>query len=213
MTEADAGAGGTPTPGLRSGQRIGIFGGTFDPPHIGHLVTAADVAHRLALDRMLMVVANDPWQKRGVRPPTPALDRLAMVSAAVKGVERLEASDIEIRRGGPSYTADTLAELRASYPGCEAFIVLGSDAAVGLPTWERVEEVRDHATVTVVDRPGSPPWAGLGGFTSVVVEVPRLDVSSTDLRRRVADGRPIDFLVPPPVASLIARSSIYGGRG
>jgi nicotinate-nucleotide adenylyltransferase len=213
MMGAGAGAGGATTPDLRSRPRIGIFGGTFDPPHIGHLVTAADVRYRLALDRMLLVVANDPWQKRGGRALSPADDRLALVAAAVEGVEGLEASDIEIRRGGPSYTADTLVELRASCPGCEAFVVLGSDAAAGLPTWERVEEVRDHATIVVVDRPGSPPWAGLGGFTSVVVEVPRLDVSSTDVRRRVAEGRPIDFLVPAAVASLLARSSIYGGRG
>lgn len=213
MTEAGAGAGGTPTPSLRSGPRIGIFGGTFDPPHIGHLVTAADVRHRLGLERMLLVVANDPWQKRGVRALSPAADRLAMVAAAVDGVAGLEASDIEIRRGGPSYTAETVAGLRGSQPDCEVFIVLGSDAAAGLLTWERVEEVRDHATIAVVDRPGSLPWAELEGFASVVVEVPRLDVSSTEVRRRVAEGRPIDFLVPPPVASLIARSSIYGGRG
>lgn len=213
MTEGGVGAGGTPTPGVRSGPRIGIFGGTFDPPHIGHLVTAADVAHQLVLDRMLLVVANDPWQKRGVRPLTPAAHRLAMVSAAVEGVEGLEASDIEIRRGGASYTADTLAELGASYPGCEVFVVLGSDAASGLLTWERVEEVRTHATLAVVHRPGSPPWGGQDGFTSLVVPVPRLDVSSTDVRRRVAEGRPIDYLVPPSVAALIEERSIYGGRG
>ena len=110
-------------------ERVGIFGGTFDPPHVGHLVTAVDVRHELRLDRVLLVVSNTPWQKVGSRPITPAADRLAMVEAAVAGVEGLEASAVEIDAGGLSYTADTLATLLAKDPDLELFVILGADAA------------------------------------------------------------------------------------
>ena len=99
------------------GQRIGVFGGTFDPPHVGHLVTAVNVRHSLGLDRVLLVVANQPWQKVGTRAITPAGDRLALVEAAVQGVDGIEASAIEIERGGESYTADTLRQLHERHPG------------------------------------------------------------------------------------------------
>ncbi|HEX5367598.1 MAG TPA: nicotinate-nucleotide adenylyltransferase, partial [Acidimicrobiales bacterium] len=140
-------------------ERIGIFGGTFDPPHVGHLVTAVNVRYELALDRVLLVVNDQPWQKVATRDVSPAADRLAMVEAAVGTVEGLEASGVEIDRGGLSYTADTLRELQDGHPEAELFVVLGSDAAAGLATWERVEEVRELATVVVVDRPGVGPVA------------------------------------------------------
>jgi len=98
-------------------RRLGILGGTFDPVHVGHLVAAVNARHELGLDQVLLVVANEPWQKVGNRPVTPAADRLALVEAAVEGVEGLESSGIEIERGGPSYTADTVAELEARWPG------------------------------------------------------------------------------------------------
>lgn len=189
--------------------RIGVFGGTFDPPHIGHLIVAADVRHALGLDTVLLVVANDPWQKSGTREVTRAALRLAMVEAAVGDVEGLDVSDVELRRGGTSYTADTLAELAARHPGAELFLVLGSDAAAGLPTWERVEEVRDLATVVVVTRPGAEDGRPPPGWDWVRVETPRLDVSSTDLRARVAEGRPLDFLLPAPVIDRIHALGLY----
>ncbi len=189
--------------------RIGIFGGTFDPPHVGHLVTAVNVRHALRLDRLLLVVANRPWQKVGTRPITPARDRLAMVEAAVRGVAGLEASSCEIDRGGDSYTADTLAELRAQLPDTELFVVLGADAAGGLSTWERVEEVQALATLVVVDRPGSEPAEIPDGWRWVHVEVPRLEVSSTELRERIADGRPLDYLLPPDVISCVRERRLY----
>ena len=185
-----------------------MFGGTFDPVHVGHLVTAVNVRHALDLDRVLLVVANDPWQKADL-PVAPALDRLAMVEAAVTDVAGIEASDLEIARGGLSYTADTLATLRGLHPGAELHVILGSDAAALLPTWERVEEVRASATLVVVTRPGAGALSPPAGWGHRAVEVPRLEVSSTDLRARCADGRPLDWLVAAPVVHVIRRRGLY----
>ena len=189
--------------------RIGVFGGTFDPIHVGHLVTAVNVRHSLSLDRMLLVVAHDPWQKAATL-VTPAADRFAMVEAAVADVPGLEASDIELRRGTVSYTADTLRELELAHPGAELFLVLGSDAAGGLPTWARAEEVQRLATLVVVTRPGSETLVPPEGWPHLQLEVPRLEVSSTDLRARFVDGRPLDYLVTPPVQRLIRQRGLYG---
>jgi nicotinate-nucleotide adenylyltransferase len=189
--------------------RIGVFGGTFDPPHVGHLVTAVNVRHDLQLDVVLLVVANDPWQKSSDRQISPAPDRLSMVTAAVGEVEGLEASDIEIRRGGTSYTADTLRDLHVERPGAELFLVLGTDAAAGLPTWERHEEVRRAATIVVVTRPGAETASPPPDWHWRTVETPRLEVSSTDLRARVADGRPLDYLLTPPVIRTIEERGLY----
>lgn len=197
-----------------AGERIGVFGGTFDPPHVGHLVVAVNVRHALDLDRVLLVVANDPWQKAGT-PVSPAPDRLAMVEAAVAGVEGLEASAAEIQRGGASYTADTLSGLRADRPGAELFLILGSDAAAGLDTWERIDEVERSAHLVVVTRPGAdgagPP--ARRGRALREVEVPRLEVSSSDLRARFADGRPLDWLVTAPVMRCVRERGLYAVAG
>ncbi len=192
-------------------ERIGVFGGTFDPPHVGHLVTAVDVRFELDLDRVLLVVANQPWQKVGTRAISSAADRLAMVEAAVRGVEGLEASACEIERGGESYTADTLAELHEQHPGAELHLILGADAAAGIRTWERVEEVRALASLVVVDRPGSVPAALPAGWRGTFVEVPKLEVSSTELRRRVAEGRPLHYLLPRDVITCIRDRHLYRG--
>src|SRR3954447_950852 len=190
-------------------ERLGVFGGTFDPPHVGHLVVAVNVRFALHLDRVLLVVANDPWQKSGLRVVSSAEHRLAMVEAAVADVDGLEASAIELDRGGTSYTADTLAALGGGSPARELVLILGSDAAAGLPTWERAEEVRRLATVAVVVRPGAehgqppPGWGWQRGGA------PRLEVSSTDLRARVSDGRPLDYLLPPAVIECIEARGLY----
>lgn len=190
-------------------ERIGVFGGTFDPPHVGHLVAAVNVRYFLALDRLLLVVANQPWQKVGTRQISPAEDRLAMVQAAVGAVDGLEASAMELDRGGDSYTADTLAELSQHHPDAELFLVLGADAAAGLTTWERVDEVRARSTVVVVDRPGVRSVTLSDDWRWEHVEVPRLEVSSTDLRARVEDGRPLDYLLPPEVIACIRERQLY----
>lgn len=188
-------------------ERIGVFGGTFDPVHVGHLAAALDVRHVLGLDRMLMVVAADPWQKRG-SVQAPAEARFEMLEAAIDGVEGLEASRIEIERDGPSYTADTLETLSA--PDRELFLVLGADAVRGLESWDRVETIRRLATVVVVTRDGDADAVPPGEHWRVErVAVPRLDVSSTDLRQRIGRGAPIDFLVPPGAVRVIRRHRLY----
>ena len=191
------------------GERLGVFGGTFDPPHVGHLVTAVNVRHELALDRVLLVVNDKPWQKLGTRDITPAEDRFAMVEAAVGTVPGIEASRVELERGGMSYTADTLAALQEEGPDRELFVVLGTDAAMGLPTWERADEVRQRATIVVVERPGSGEGEAPPGWSWRRVEVPRLEVSSTDLRARVAEGRPLDYLLPADVIATIRARHLY----
>ena len=195
------------------GERLGVFGGTFDPPHVGHLVVAVNARHALRLDRLLLVVAHDPWQKSQTRALSSAEDRLAMVEAAVGDVDGLEASRIELDRGGVSFTADTLATLRDEDPSRELFLILGSDAAAGLPSWDRVDEVRTLATIAVAARPGAEEGIPPAGWTWERVETPRLEVSSTDLRARVADGRPLDYLLTPPVIECIRARGLYRSHG
>lgn len=187
-------------------ERLGILGGTFDPIHVGHIVAAVDVRAALALDRMLLVVAGDPWQKRG-QVVAAAADRFAMAGAAIEGVAGLEVSSIEVDRAGPTYTAETLARLVA--PGRELFLVLGADTARRLPTWHDVDTVRELATIVVVERAGEHGDVLDGNWRVEHVAIPRLDVSSSDLRARLAAGRPIDGLVPPSVVHLIGERGLY----
>ncbi len=195
---------------------MGLLGGTFDPVHIGHLAAASEVRAVLGLDEIRLVVAGVPWQKVDDRQITPAADRLAFVEAAVRGVEGIVASDIEVVRDGPTYTADTLAEIHASEPEAELFLVLGADAAALLPTWERPEEVRRLCTLVVIDRPGAvsiaPDRLRDEGWRVETVVVPHLAISSTDLRARMAAGRPIDFLVPEAAVREIKARGRYARR-
>jgi nicotinate-nucleotide adenylyltransferase len=192
--------------------RIGIVGGTFDPPHNGHLVVAVHARDQLRLDLTLLVVANAPWQKVGERAVTPPSDRLAMVEAMVAGVDGVEASTIEIERGGLTYTADTLAEVDRRHPGAEQWLVIGADVARSLDTWSRLDEVRALAGLAVVDRGGDdPPIEELRrhGWRVAHVAIPRIDVSSSDLRARLADGRPIEGLADPATIRLIRQRGLY----
>jgi nicotinate-nucleotide adenylyltransferase len=187
-------------------ERVGILGGTFDPVHVGHVVVAADARAALALDRVLLVVAGDPWQKRGEVVAGPR-DRLALVAAAVADVEGLAASAVEVNREGPSVTADTLEALTS--PGRELFLLLGADAVANMPTWRRLDDTKHLATIVVVEREGEHAEPPGEGWSVQHLSVPRLDVSSTDIRSRLAEGRPIHGLVPAPVVREIAERGLY----
>jgi nicotinate-nucleotide adenylyltransferase len=195
--------------------RIGVLGGTFDPIHVGHLVAAVNARHDLELDRVILMVANSPWQKIGHRSVTPAEDRLAMVEAAVGGVEGVESGRLEIDRGGESYTADTLVALQSVYPGASLFLIVGWDVAAELTTWERWDEIQQLATLVVVNRPGAGRPAGLdgAGWRVEEVTVPNLEISSTDLRERAATGRPLDYLVPEAAVHCLRARGLYATSG
>ena len=195
-------------PPVRRG--LGILGGTFDPPHIGHIAAAVEVRSALHLDRVLLMVANDPWQKTGTRSLSEASDRLAMVSAAVQGVDGLEASSLEIDRGGVTYSIDTLQMLRSSAPDQQLFLIVGSDAAGSLHTWHRYEELQDLATLVIVDRGGDSDVEPPPGWSAVRVSVPRLDISSSELRDRVRSGRPLEPFLEASVINEIHSRGLYG---
>jgi nicotinate-nucleotide adenylyltransferase len=191
-------------------RRIGIFGGTFDPIHVGHLVAAVNARVAADLDELLLVVSNSPWQKEGSRAITPAEMRFLLVKDAVLGVDGLSASDIEIRRGGSSFTIDTVEELNEADPEVEVVLVVGADAAAGLTTWHRYEELAKRVELVVVNRPGAfVEPATLSDWSVSFVEVPSLAVSSTEIRQRVADGRPLDFLVSRHTIEFIASNHLY----
>jgi nicotinate-nucleotide adenylyltransferase len=194
---------------MNAGRRVGVLGGTFDPPHIGHVAVASAVRTALSLDEVLLVVANDPWQKSGTTSVSAPEDRFAMVSEAVLGVEGVRACSIEIDRGGPSYMVDTLQELRSSEPGIELFLIVGSDAASGLASWHRHDELPALATLVIVDRPGVDPCPHPAGWTVRHVSGPGLDLSSTGLRDELEKGRiPFDALAPS-VRRYIVDNDLY----
>ncbi|HVA74691.1 MAG TPA: nicotinate-nucleotide adenylyltransferase [Acidimicrobiales bacterium] len=195
------------------GERIGIFGGTFDPIHVGHLVAAINAKHALGLDRVVLMVANVPWQKAESRAVSTASDRLALVAAAVGDVPGLEAGRMEIERGGESFTADTLAQWHEENPADELFLIVGWDVAGELATWERGDQIRRLSTLVIVNRPGSgrPRALEEEGWRVAEVTVPNLEISSTDLRARAANGRPLDYLIPEAAVHCIRERRMYAG--
>ncbi len=197
--------------------RLGVFGGSFDPPHLGHLSVAEQAREALELDLVLFVPAPRPPHKPDAR-LSAVQDRLEMVRAAVAGNPAFAASDAEAGRPGPSFTADTLAAVGRAHPGAELFCLVGSDTAVELHTWHDRRRLFAAATFGVLLRPGWPEerlaaWleaqpADLRPRFSVV-RVPGLDISATAVRGRVAAGRTIRYLVPEPVRALIAARGLY----
>ena len=189
--------------------RLGVFGGTFDPPHLGHLIVARDAAEGLALDRVLLVLAARPPHKA---PPAASAElRMEMLRAAVGDDPLLVASDVELRRAGPSYTVDTLRELQALEPGAELTLLIGADQWRDLGGWKEPRAITRLATVAVMARSGENPEAvdpGLG-VPCRPVPVTRVDISSTELRARVRQGRSIRHLVPEAVRTLIDREAPY----
>jgi len=196
------------TGGSAPRERIGLFGGTFDPIHRGHVEVASAVRDALGLDRMLVMVANQPWQKLD-RPVTPAEDRFAMVVAALADRPGLEASRIELDRGGPSYTVDTVRHLRSQEPGAAVTVVVGADVVAGLDTWHAHEVLRDLVTLAIVDRPGAPAIDPPPGWRFERVPVAPLDVSSTELRTRLEAGEPVDDAVPAAVIRCMVERGLY----
>lgn len=188
-------------------RRIGLLGGTFDPPHVGHLVVAECARVELGLEEVRLLVAGDPWMKSTV---SSAQQRVDLVRAAVAGEAHLTVDDREVRREGPTYTAETLEELRAEEPDVAWTFLLGADAAAALPDWERGADAMRLATFVVVTRPGH----GLDDAPDDVralrrLEVPELAISSTDLRRRYQQGGPTRFQVPPAVDDLARELGLY----
>ena len=192
-------------------QRLGVFGGTFDPPHRGHLAVAQAAQRTFALDRVLLVVANDPWKKSPDRAITPAADRLAMVQALASNQAGLEVSDREIRRGGPSYTVVTLRELAAAHPGSELFLIIGRDLVDDFSSWHESVEIGRLATIVVVDRPGyvTDPQRD---WKMLIIEP--VDVSSTELREQLQHTSPADSKalshMTPEVLQVIRSRGLYG---
>ena len=191
--------------------RIGLFGGTFDPPHLAHLVVATHVRHVLALDEVVLMVANDPYQKTPSRTVTPAEVRLELVQAAVRGVDGLRAGDDEIRRGGVTYTIDTVEHMRSKLGDAEIFVVIGEDAARSFDTWHRYAELAQISNLVVVNRStsGASNIVPAGATRCEHVTIPYMDISSSDIRRRVQSGESIDFLVRRPVRNLIESQHLY----
>lgn len=190
--------------------RIGVFGGTFDPPHLGHLMVAADAHEALELDRLLLVPsAVHPFKGGSVR--APAELRVEMVRAAVRGDDRFEVDDVELRRPGPSYTVDTLRALRGRHPEAEIFFLLGADNLRELPAWREPEEIARLATLAVISRGGEHAGPDLP-YPALPVRVRRVDVSATEVRRRVGAGKSIRYLVPEAVREIIAREALYRDR-
>jgi nicotinate-nucleotide adenylyltransferase len=198
--------------------RIGILGGTFDPVHVAHLVLAEQCREQGRLDQVWFVPAPRPPHKQD-RGLTPFAQRVEMLALAIVGQPAFRVDELEKDRPGPSYTADTLADLHRLHPGNEWFLLVGSDTLADLPHWHAPERVAELAALLIVARPGwqlqgsdgSSP--GLNRFCSQVVEMPLLDISSRDLRQRVAAGRSVRYLVPRAVEAYILDKRLYKASG
>jgi nicotinate-nucleotide adenylyltransferase len=195
--------------------RVGVLGGTFDPPHIGHLVLAEEARVRLGLTRVLWVPAGDPWRKSGAVVSAPE-HRLAMVRLVAAGNPAFEVSTLETDRSGPTYTVDTLAALHDAEPARELYFIAGTDALEDLPNWREPARVIELAILAVAARGGAKPQAadldarlpGLGQRV-VWVDMPRMDIDATALRERVASGLSVRYFVPEPVETYIGAHRLY----
>ncbi|MFB9381823.1 nicotinate-nucleotide adenylyltransferase [Pseudonocardia petroleophila] len=190
-------------------RKIGVMGGTFDPIHHGHLVAASEVADRFGLDEVVFVPTGQPWQK-GARPVSAAEERYLMTVVATASNPRFTVSRVDIDRGGPTYTKDTLTDLRAAMPDASLYFITGADALGAILSWRDVEDLFALAHFVGVTRPGyelEDDHLPDGAVT--LVEVPAMAISSTDCRRRVAEGHPVWYLVPDGVVQYIAKRGLY----
>jgi len=200
--------------------KLGVLGGTFDPVHAGHIFVAEEARIRLSLDRVLFVPAGNPWLKTD-REITPAVDRIEMVRLAIAKHEHFELSTVEVDRGGPSFTVDTLDELRQEKAYTELYLLMGLDSFVELPLWKDAERLVTLCRLVVVPRYGtSLPELGevarkLGGMSAenvVILDSPMIGISSSGIRDRVSRGLPIDYLVPGEVERYIIAHGLYRGK-
>jgi nicotinate-nucleotide adenylyltransferase len=195
--------------------RLGILGGTFNPPHLAHLVCAQEAYRELGLERILWVPARIPPHKTIESEPGPE-HRLELCRLAVAGDDRFIVSDMELQRDGPSFTVDTLGVLKKRAPQDELVLILGGDIAAGLPEWNSPERVLELATVAIARRRGTTRGAVehalsrlRGGDRAQFFAMPRIGISSTMLRRRIAAGQPIRYFVPDQVEAYIQRHGLY----
>lgn len=190
-------------------RRIGLFGGTFDPPHNAHVALASLALDELGLDELRWIPAGQPWQK--ARQITPAAQREAMVRLAMASEPRFMIERCEIKRQGPSFTLDTVRELQAARPGAEWFLIIGQDQYANLHTWRDWRELLARVTLAVANRPGVAiePHADVKAAAQRIVPLPMQDIASTDIRARVAAGQDITALVPAGVARYIEAHHLY----
>jgi nicotinate-nucleotide adenylyltransferase len=190
-------------------RKIGIMGGTFDPIHNGHLVAASEVADRFALDEVVFVPTGQPWQKVE-REVSRAEDRYLMTVVATASNPRFTVSRVDIDRDGPTYTVDTLSDLHTELPDAELYFITGADALAQILSWREVERLFQYAHFVGVTRPGyelGDDHLPEGAVSRV--EVPAMAISSTDCRTRVAEGRPVWYLVPDGVVQYISKRNLY----
>lgn len=198
-------------------RRLGIFGSAFNPPHTGHLILVAEALWRLDLDGVRVVPTGEPYHKESAWDPGRE-ERLHLAAEAFSGEPSCEVSDIETGRSGPSYTVDTLREIAASEPDTDLFLLLGADAALGLPGWRSPEEIFELAQVAVAPRPGveqaevEEAIARAGGVgRTIFFPIPRTDITATLIRERIGAGEPFGHLVPQRVAERIRERGLYVG--
>jgi nicotinate-nucleotide adenylyltransferase len=189
--------------------RIGLFGGSFDPVHRAHVQLARQARDTLGLDELRWLPAGRPWQK--ARTLTAAAHRLAMIEQAIAGEPKFVVDPREIGRDGPTYTVDTVRECRAERPGVEWVLVIGQDQYAGLHSWQGWRELLGLVTLAVANRPGVAPAVDpeVQALPHRLVPLPMMEVSSSEVRERLARGQPVDHLVPAAVAGYIARQGLY----
>jgi nicotinate-nucleotide adenylyltransferase len=208
---------------LLAARRIGIMGGSFDPVHMGHLVVAQDAVERLELSGIVFIPAAIPPHKQHLQ-QVDAGHRMNMLRLAVASDTRFSVSDIELRRGGVSYTIDTVHALKAEQPGVEWVLVVGSDTLVDLHNWYKIDELLDLCDVATFLRPGESDLGEVAGKVLLsdvrkemllrnVVEAHLVGISSSEIRMRMAEGSSIRYLVPPEVEMYIYEHGLYQGRG
>ncbi|MFC5434463.1 nicotinate-nucleotide adenylyltransferase [Microbacterium suwonense] len=190
--------------------RVGVMGGTFDPIHHGHLVAASEVAHSFGLDEVVFVPTGEPWQKQHV---SPSEHRYLMTVIATASNPDFTTSRVDIDRDGPTYTIDTLRDLKRERPDAELFFITGADAVAQILSWRDHDELWDLAHFVAVSRPGHVlSTDGLPTANVSQLEVPALSISSTACRERVSDGQPVWYLVPDGVVQYIAKHHLYRSK-